>query len=110
METPYPPTYNWIVESEAIADLWRYHIEEGPQPDKRHKRYPLFMLDQAKLQLDVDPDTSTMIYDNETNKLVMVIIRKFTAHPALLDYMKSIIKDNLEYRKNIRVRFSYSFL
>ena len=37
----------------------------------------------------------------------MVIIRNFTNYPPLLNYMKGILQDNIEYRKSIRVRFYF---
>jgi hypothetical protein len=113
LATPYPPTYKWIVESKTIADLWQEHIEESKQPDKRHKRHPIFMLDEEKLQYDVESNEDVLIYDKETEELVMVILRGFTGHPELLSYLEQVVKANVEHQKNLQVCFifnSISFL
>jgi hypothetical protein len=103
LATPYPPKYHWMVESGAIDHQWRYYIEEGNQPDKRHPRYPLFHVDPCKLQMDIPADKSVLIFDKETGQPIMLILRQFCQHIPLLTHLADVIKRAVQYRKSMRV-------
>jgi hypothetical protein len=61
------------------------------------------MLNPAKLQFDVNSNTSVLIYNEATKELVMVILHNFTDHPKLLSYLEEVVKANVEHLKNIQV-------
>jgi hypothetical protein len=105
LATPYPPKEHWMVESLAIDNQWRHHIEHGKQPDKRARRYPLFHVDPSQLQRDISPTEDLLILDNDTGQLVMLILRRFCQHGPLLTHLGNVIKRAVEYRRSMRVSF-----
>ena|ERR1700679_411391 len=102
---PYPPKFHWMVESRAIDNQWRYHIEHGNQPDKRLRRYPLCHVDLSELQSDISPTEDLLIFDTKTKKIVVLVLRQFVGHAALLTHMAGVIKRGIQYRKSMRVCF-----
>ena len=105
LATPYPPKHHWMVESTTIDNQWRYYIEEGKQPDKRHPRYPLFHVDPSKLQRDILPTKDILIFDNETGQLVMLVLRRFCQYTPLLTHLGDVIKRAVQSRRSMRVCF-----
>ena len=103
--TPYPPKHHWMVESSAIDNQWRFYIEEGKQPDKRHPRYPLFHVDPSRLQRDISSTEDLLIFDNETGQLVMLVLRQFCQYTPLLTHLGDVIKRAVQSRRSMRVCF-----
>ena len=105
LAAPYPPKHHWMVESSAIDNQWRYYIEHGKQPDKRHPRYPIFHVDPSKLQRDILATEDLLIFDKETGQLVMVVLRRFCQYTPLLTHLGDVIKRAVQSRRSMRVCF-----
>jgi hypothetical protein len=105
LETPYPPMKHWMCESASIDNKWRDYLEKDPraQPDHRLPRLPIFRVDPTKLQLDIQVDESTLVYDAKSGKLILLVLRKFGGDGNLLAHIDGIIKQAVEYRRSIRV-------
>jgi hypothetical protein len=104
LSKPYPPIGHWMYESDEIADLWRYHLEKGKQPDARIKRKPLMYLDPEKLVHDLKPDQSGLFF-GEDGDVDCYVLRNFCKDNRVLVSVDNTIKENVGAKKSIRVSF-----
>lgn len=99
---PYPPPKHWIVENQAIWDLWNYHISEAKQSDPRITRKAMHLIDETKLDYDLGCDESAMFFD-ESGELVAMVISDFCKSEEILHWANEIVQWNVDLKKNIRV-------
>lgn len=69
---------------------------------------PTVILDKEKLQYEVKVDQSAIIYDAKTEEIIGVIIRNACGDPGVLQWVTGIIRQNVGWRRNVRVRVPYS--
>jgi hypothetical protein len=104
LSTPYPPPDTWMVESDAIDNQWRAHINtRATAADRRHKVREIFRVDPKELQYDAGSNKSMIISDRDSGELLLITIRNFSNHPDLLSHCENVIKRAVDYRKSVRV-------
>ena len=105
LRTPYPPMKNWICESATINDKWSDYLKFNPraQPDRHHKRQPIFHIHPSHLLLNIGADQSVVVYDAATGQLILIVLQNFCSNPHLLSHIEGIIKQAVECCKTIRV-------
>jgi hypothetical protein len=79
---------------------------EDPQPDRRHKRLPIDLLDWDLLTLDIAPNEDAIVYNAVMGELVLVIIHNFCLHPALVKFVDNVVQLAVSMKRSIRVRNS----
>ena len=96
LATPYPPPERDIYETEEIGAIWREHRagKEHPEMEK---------LDKEKLALIVEPDQSIIVRDADTKELAAVILRGFCRNDEVLEWITSVVDENVGLRRDIRV-------
>jgi hypothetical protein len=102
----YPRAGTWVVETSKIRKLWKKRLMEDPQPDHRHKQLPIDLLDWDLLALDIAPNEDAIIYDAVTGELVLVVIRNFCLHLALVKFVDNVVQLAILMKRSIRVRNS----
>ncbi|TFK57839.1 hypothetical protein BDN72DRAFT_190731, partial [Pluteus cervinus] len=98
----YPPA-GWVVaECPEARDRWNNRIRYYHWHDLRdHKRHA-WLLNPDLLQTTIQADESVLIYDAATGELVGVVIRDFCAVAEIIQWIDTILRENLRVRRNIR--------
>ena len=60
-------------------------------------------LDKSKLAHIVEADESVIVRDADTNEPVAVVLRGFSANDEVLEWITSIVDENVGLRRGIRV-------
>lgn len=110
LEIPYPPLKHWVYDSPQIAEKWEKKIQQDPQPDKRHPRLPMHLLDPSRLVFDILPQQSfVMRTPPPENRLVGIVLREFCPDDDLLGALHDIIQLSVGARKSVRVSLHVFF-
>jgi hypothetical protein len=103
---PYPPPKHWIIENQAIWDLWVSHLTTGKQPDRRISRKAMHMVDIERLAHDLPHKESAMFLD-ENDQLVIMVIGDFCKSEEVLHWANEIVLLNVALERNVRVRITF---
>ncbi|KAK7047955.1 hypothetical protein VNI00_006283 [Paramarasmius palmivorus] len=101
-EHEYPPRDEWIYDCKEAGEKWRFHITEGPQPDRRIKRKEMHEVDLKELDHDIGPKQSVRFVDGE-GALVLLVIRDFCTSDAACEWADSVALRNVDDRRSIRL-------
>ena len=94
---------HWIADNATIYEQWIEHLQIYKLSDKRHSRYPTFLLDVNELQLDVGRNENVVICDRDTKDIVGVVIRNFGGDGDSVQWAMNILKRSMEMSKSVRV-------
>lgn len=116
LPTPYPQKDVAICENQVIHNLWTTHHKNAKHPNTRKGKPPpqwpkLVMLDEESLQYTVGPMESVLVRDaDDPSKIVAVVMRDFCPIEGVVDWVNSIIDENVDERRNVRVRIFFLLL
>ena len=102
----YPCAGTWVAETSKIRKLWKQRLMKDPQPDRRHKQHPIDLLDWDLLMLDIAPNEDAIVYDIVMGELVLVVIRNFCLHPALIKFVDNVVQLAVSMKQSIQVHNS----
>ena len=109
LQEEYPPHRHDVCETEEILTIWADYRSTKKHPDKREARanggsWPeTTILDKTKLQKVVEADESAIIHDSKTGEVIAVVLRDVCGDPGILEWVTSIIQENVGWRRNVRV-------
>ncbi|KAJ3507051.1 hypothetical protein NMY22_g17053 [Coprinellus aureogranulatus] len=99
----YPPRGHHIASTRRMARKWETKFSSGKQADRRLPRRPIHILQSDRLALSIPEDLSCRLYDRETRELVLVVIRRFCNHSALLTWVSRVVQSALKSRRSVRM-------
>ena len=84
LDIPYPPRGEWVVEHPDVMHLWKTYLTKRKLPDKRGSHAPLHMIDFDSLFALIGPDEDAIVYDKDTEEVVLVVYRNICAAGELV--------------------------
>ncbi|KAF5341339.1 hypothetical protein D9757_015476 [Collybiopsis confluens] len=102
LSKPYPPPGHWVIESEEIKNIWKNHLQNGKQPDKRVPRRPMAMVNFSKLQENLTASRSADFVDDKTGEPILLIARELCAKESLVSWANGVVLGNVDLERNIR--------
>jgi hypothetical protein len=108
----YPPAGYDIYEADETYAIWDKYRKSILYPDRRFGKTwkPYHKLDPNQLQYTVAEDESVIIRDAKTKEIVCTVIRNFANKEKLLEWINSVIIENSDARKSVRVGISPHFI
>ncbi|KAI5817839.1 hypothetical protein BZA77DRAFT_308612 [Pyronema omphalodes] len=104
LETPWPPKDVWVSESPATGPLWKDHLQSVKLHDNRGKRKDVLVIagDEGWAKV-VRADESTIVFDEKSGEIILVVIRRFCGDSEVLKWINSIAAHAVGIKKSIRL-------
>lgn len=103
LDIPYPPRGEWVVEHPNVMHLWKKYLSKRKLPDKRGSHAPLHTIDFDSLFALIGPNEDAIVYDKDTEEIILIVYRNICAVAELVDKADSVVIQAVDMLKNCRV-------
>ncbi|KAJ3547346.1 hypothetical protein NMY22_g1689 [Coprinellus aureogranulatus] len=97
-----PPRGHWLAPDEAVLQCHDSYLSYRELADKREKRYPIIQVDSSQLFV-IPEELSCCLYDLDTNKLILVVIRNFGGSRFVCSWAGRLARWGATTRRNLRL-------